>query len=84
METTEVNAKVAIAMLRTSFDPSTFSVSRRPRRSWSEQGVLAANHGIELSNTVDSPGTNYRPLFLRPDSEDIQASNGSKLKANRA
>jgi hypothetical protein len=52
MDTTEPKAKAAIAMLREGLRD--FDLQRVARASTElvTTGVLAANHGIELSNTV--------------------------------
>jgi hypothetical protein len=71
METTEVKAKAAIAMLREGLRD--FDLHRVARASTElvRTGVLTANHGIELSNTVGI----LRHIFH--DIEDWERNNPS-------
>ncbi len=52
METADANAKVAIAMLREGLRDFDLQSVAKASTELVRTGVLTANHGIELSNTV--------------------------------
>jgi hypothetical protein len=54
METTEVKAKAAIALLREGLRDFDLHGVATATTELVRTGVLTANHGIELSNTVGS------------------------------